>query len=211
MKDFVCEPHAAVCCDERGGDVLNLVAREAGVTRTITTELAREKPLALLQEVARLKTLALPAHHHVSLAEINPARLSSVLISTYERQPQNFEQLLGIAGVGPASLRALALIGEVIYGAEPSWRDPARFSFAHGGKDGHPYPVDRANYDRSIAVLRAAVRRSRAGYADQKEALQRLDRFEQEPDALPPAPEYATTRIRETRGGEMAIQGRLPF
>jgi uncharacterized protein len=211
VKDFVCEPHAAVCCDERGGEVLNLVAQEAAVTRTVTTELACSKPLALLTEVARIKTLTLPAHHHISLAEINPARLSSVLMSTYERQPQNFEELLGIAGVGPASLRALALIGEVIYGAEPSWRDPARFCFAHGGKDGHPYPVDRATYDRSIALLRSAVRRSRTGYADKTDALRRLDRFEREPDAQPPAPEYATSRISESRGGEMAIQGRLPF
>lgn len=213
VKDFVCEPHAAVCCEDRGGEVLNLVAQEAAPSRKATTELARMKPLALLQEAARLKTLVLPAHHHVSLADINMARLSSVLLSTYERQPETFEQLLGIAGLGPASLRALALMGELIYGAEPSWRDPARFSFAHGGKDGHPYAVDRANYDRSIAILRAAVRQSKVGNNDKTEAMRRLDRFEDEPEArpAPPAAEFATARIRETRGGEMAIQGRLPL
>ncbi len=213
VKDFGCEPHAAVCCEDRGGEVLNLVAQEAGPSRRATTELARMKPLALLQEAARLKTLVLPAHHHVSLADINPARLSSVLLSTYERQPETFEQLLGIAGLGPASLRALALMGELIYGAEPSWRDPARFSFAHGGKDGHPYAVDRANYDRSIAILRAAVQQSKVGNNDKTEMMRRLDRFEDEPEALPapPAAEYATAHMRETRGGAMAIQGRLPL
>jgi hypothetical protein len=211
VRDFVCEPHSAVCCDEQGAEVLNMVAGESGPSRLATTEVARLKPVSLLQEVARLRTMALPAHHHVSLAEIDPARLGSVLLATYERQPPGFEELLGTAGLGPKSLRALALIAELLYAAPPSWRDPARFTFAHGGKDGHPYPVDRATYDRSIAILRTAVRQARLGNGEKSAALRRLDHYESEPPPAPPAPAFTGTRIAETGAGEMAVQGVLPL
>jgi len=210
VQSFVCEPHAAVCCDKKEGNVLNMVACEAERSRRATTDLARTQPLTVMQEMTRLKTLRLPAHHHVSLMEIDPARLGSVLITTYERQPENFEQLLAVPGLGAKSLRALALIGELLYGAPPSWRDPARFSFAHGGKDGHPYAVDRTTYDRSIAILRTAVQQAKVGNSEKREALRRLDRFEGEPQ--PPAvPTFASSRIRETTSGQMAIQGQLPL
>ena len=211
LRDFVCEPHAAVCCDEQDADVLNMVAAEAGPSRLATTEAARLKPLSLLQEVTRLKTMALPAHHHVSLAEIDPARLGSVLLATYERQPAGFEELLGTAGLGPKSLRALALIAELLYGPPPSWRDPARFTFAHGGKDGHPYPVDRPTYDRSISILRTAVSQARLGNSEKTAALRRLDHYESEPPPAAPPPAFMSTRIRETGAGQMALQGVLPL
>ncbi len=174
VGSFVEEPHAAVCCDRRGGAVLNMVAAESGPAREAAAALAREEPARLLAEVARLR---LPARHGVSLADVDPRRLRSVLLTTYERQPADFEALLGLPGVGPATVRALALVAELVYGTPASTRDPARFSFAHGGKDGHPYPVDRRRYDETVAYLEDALARARLGDRDRVEALRRLARL----------------------------------
>ena len=95
----------------------------------------------------------------------------------YEEAPDTFEKLLGMRGVGPKSLRALTLISELIYGVRPSFKDPARFSFAHGGKDGHPFPVDRTLYDQTVNVLRIAVEKARVGDQEKVEAIKRLKGF----------------------------------
>jgi hypothetical protein len=113
----------------------------------------------------------------VLLQDIHPDRIASTLTSAYEAQPENFEQLLGTPNVGPKTIRALALLSEVIHGAKASFRDPARFSFAHGGKDGHPYPVDRQTYDQSIHLLREAIQRARLGERDRLDAIQRLNQL----------------------------------
>jgi hypothetical protein len=125
-------------------------------------------------ELTKLQHLELPAHHEVRRDEIHPHRLRSIFLKTYEKQPQHFEALLGMAGVVAKTIRALSLIAELVYGALPSLRDPVRYSFVHGGKDGHPYPVDRANYDRSIATLEQALRRARLGDRERLAALRRL-------------------------------------
>ncbi|MFH1146639.1 MAG: DUF763 domain-containing protein, partial [Pseudomonadota bacterium] len=104
--------------------------------------LAGEEPERLLKEYRKLETLELPRRHAVTPEEVRLDYLSRILVTTYERRPENFEALLGIPGVGAKTLRSLSLLAELIYGAKPSFRDPARFSYAHGGKDGHPYPVD---------------------------------------------------------------------
>ncbi|AEG16582.1 protein of unknown function DUF763 [Desulfofundulus kuznetsovii DSM 6115] len=178
VKDFVCEPHTAVCCDHRG-ETLNLVALESDPARKVIAELAREKPENLLRDLTRLQqsALNLPARHRVELADLNPARLHRVLLKSYERQPENFAALVATEGVGPKALRALSLLSELAYGTPPSFRDPARFSFAHGGKDGHPYPVDRATYDHSIAFLEKALAESRLGRQEKIEAFRRLGRW----------------------------------
>ena len=93
---------------------------------------------------------------------------------TYERSPGNFEELIGITGVGPKTVRALALIAELLYGANPSFRDPARYSFAHGGKDGFPYPVDTTTYNRSIAYLESAIKKAKIGENERINALRKL-------------------------------------
>jgi hypothetical protein len=125
--------------------------------------------------VARIISMQLPVRHWVDIKkDINPAHLRKVLITTYEQAPQDFEALLALKGVGPAALRALALVAEVVHGAPTSTRDPARFSFAHGGKDGHPFPVDRRTYDHSIAWLRDAVQKARIGNTERTHALHRL-------------------------------------
>lgn len=181
VTDFVCEPHTAVCCD-RTQPALNLVAQESAASRKIITDLSRLSPERTLAEIKRLQNLTLPPRHWVDLDDLHPDRLHKALLSTYERQPENFESLLGISGVGPKTLRALALIGELIYGTPASVRDPVRFSFAHGGKDGHPYPVDRPTYEQSIRTLRRAVEAAKIGPGEKRSALKTLyTRFESLP------------------------------
>ena len=122
-------------------------------------------------------TLDMPGRHALLLQDVDPRHLESVLLTTYERAPQDFESLLGLEGVGARTLRALALVSEVIYGTPASTRDPARFAFAHGGKDGTPFPVDRATYDRTIDVLHRAMARARVDRSEKVDALKRLSRF----------------------------------
>lgn len=174
VRDFVCEPHAAVCGDRRV-PTLNLVARESEAARRAMVELSREPPDRLVAELER--ALRLPSRHHVELSDLDSRRVRAVLLRTYEAQASDFEALLALPGVGARTLRALALLSELLAGSPASWRDPARFSFAHGGKDGHPYPVDRTTYDRTVAVLEDAVRRARLGQTDRLEALRRLHRL----------------------------------
>ena len=176
VQDFVCEPHQAVCCDQRG-EALNLVAQESKETRKASTIIACENPDRTASELKKIRGLHLPKHHEILVRDINPERLNKILIKTHEKQPDNFEHLLGIEGVGPKTVRSLSLISELIYGAKPSFRDPARFSFAHGGKDGHPYPVDRNNYDLSIEILRKGIRSAKLGEREKIEALKRLSSF----------------------------------
>ncbi len=179
VDDFVNEPHAAICAERREQTVLNFVAAESEGARVAAAEIAREKPEAVQREVGKILTLELPARHHVDVRrDVSPRNLGKVLLSTYEAQPQNFEALLALKGVGAKAIRALALIADLAHGAPASYRDPARFSFAHGGKDGFPYPVDQQNYDRSIEWLRDAVRRARIGQSDRLEALKKLAEWE---------------------------------
>ena len=135
-----------------------------------------ENPEKTLAELKRLKTLNLPPRHQIDVNDLHPDSLSKILLSTYERQPQDFEQLLGLSGVGAKTIRALSLISELVYGVAPSYRDPARYSFAHGGKDGIPYPVDRKTYDQSIELLSRAINRAKLGLSEKREALNRLNR-----------------------------------
>ena len=122
----------------------------------------------------KLKTLTLPTRHHLLLEDIHPDRLNKTLLITYERQPENFETLIGLEGVGAKTLRALSLISELVYDVPVSLRDPARYSFAHGGKDGHPYPVDRKTYDSSIEVLHQALDKAKVGDSEKVAAFKRL-------------------------------------
>jgi hypothetical protein len=173
VVSFVDEPHAGIITSERTHP-LNMVAHESEGSRTASAALAIEKPWKNLQELKKLKTVELPGRHEILISDINPDRLASTLESAYEAQPQNFEQLLGTRNVGPKTVRALALLSEIVYGAKPSFSDPARFSFAHGGKDGHPYPVDKKTYDQSIQILHAAVEQAKIGDREKLDALKRL-------------------------------------
>ena len=186
VSDFVNEPHAAIASDaletpaDQRQTVLNMVAAESSGARSSAAEFARQEPRLVDKEIARVITLELPARHWVDVKkDINPTHLRKVLLSTYEAAPENFEQLLAVPGVGAKSVRALALVADVVYGSPASMRDPARFSFAHGGKDRHPYPVDREVYDHSVEWLRDAVGKARIGHSEQLDALKRLAEWEQ--------------------------------
>jgi hypothetical protein len=131
------------------------------------------------RELDRLTVLRMPHGHAVDVKrDVDPRHLRKIMLSTYEAAPEGFEALLGVKGVGPKGIRSLVLLAELLYGTTASTRDPARFSFAHGGKDGHPFPVDRQGYDRSIDYLRDAVSRARIGRSDRVDAMKRLAAWE---------------------------------
>ena len=174
VTSFVEEPHEAVCCDARG-ETLNLVADESAGVRRGSVELAVQPPEVTLRELAKLPELAMPARHTLFPELDVPNRhLQKILTKTYERAPENFEALLGVEGVGPKTLRALSLTSELVHGTPASMRDPARFAFAHGGKDRTPFPVDRATYDRTIEILGLAINKSTVGRSEKVQAFKRL-------------------------------------
>jgi hypothetical protein len=183
VDSFVEEPHEAVCCDERG-ETLNLVAAESAEVRETSTALARMPPQTTIDAIDQsaaagtLPELLLPKRHMLfPELDVDTRYLSKILLQTYEHAPADFESLLGLEGVGPRTLRALALASEVIYGTKASTRDPARFAFAHGGKDGIPFPVDRDTYDRTIEALGRAIDKSTVDYSERRRALKRLAAF----------------------------------
>lgn len=176
VTSFVEEPHAAVCAEAQA-PTLNLVALESEAARRATTRVAQQTPVETLADLERLPRLVLPHRHRVAADDIDPQRLHKILLRTYERAPADFAGLLGIEGMGPKSLRALTLVAELIHGAPASTRDPARFAFAHGGKDGTPFPVDRATYDRTVEALRGALGRAKVEHSDRARALKRLAAF----------------------------------
>jgi hypothetical protein len=116
----------------------------------------------------------LPRRDYISLKDIHPDRLRKIFLKAYEHKPENFESLLALEGVGAKTLRALSLISELVYETPVSLRDPASYSFAHGGKDGHPYPVDRKTYDSSIQFLAQAVEKAKIGDREKLEAFRQL-------------------------------------
>ncbi len=179
LASFVVEPHAAVCCDRRAAAALNLVAAESAAARDAVTAIAAHPDREVARTLARLPELVLPRRHRLRPAlDVDPRYVSKILLRTYERAPRDFAQLLGIEGVGAKTLRALALLAKLVYGTPASTRDPARFAFAHGGKDGTPFPVDRRLYDRTIAVLHEALEQARGVERHERvAALERLARF----------------------------------
>jgi uncharacterized protein len=182
VRSYVDEPHAAVCCDTRGAETLNLVAHESEATREASARLAGERPEVVLEALGHLPTLDMPRRHDLRPAlDVDPRRLQKVLVKTYETGPADFETLLGIEGVGAKTLRALALTSELIYGTKASVRDPARYAFAHGGKDGTPFPVDRATYDKTIDVMRQALNKAAIDRSEKVAAFRRLNNWGQTP------------------------------
>jgi hypothetical protein len=174
VVDFACEPEAAICAQARG-ETLNLVALESAKVRdTIAHVAAEEKPNKIVTQLNKLKTLNLPRRPYIGLEDINPERLGKIFLTAYERKPKNFESLLALEGMGPKTLRALSLISELVYDTPVSLRDPASYSFAHGGKDGYPYPVDRKTYDNSIQFLTQALKKAKIGDSEKLEAFRRL-------------------------------------
>ena len=174
VASFVDEPHDAVCCDARG-ETLNMVANENAPVRSAVAELAAQSPRLVLDAMRGVPELAMPVRHTLfPELDVPDRQLHTILTTTYEHAPRDFESLLGIPGVGAKTIRALALTSEVVYGTPASLRDPARFAFAHGGKDGTPFPVDRETYDRTIDVLSKALNGAAVGRSDKVGAFKRL-------------------------------------
>ena len=121
------------------------------------------------------RNIVLPSHHEVKEEDVDLKRLGAVLVTAYESEPKDFESLLLTPGLGPRTLQSLTLVSEVIYGTPSRFTDPARFSFAHGGKDGHPFPVPLKIYDESIRVLRDSIEKSKLGYSEKSDCLKRLN------------------------------------
>ena len=180
VADFVCEPHSGIISDPPAGGpkiTLNMIAKESGKARETSTLISQERPEKTLKLVEEIKTLNMPLKHPLRIVDLNPKSLEKVLLSTYEKQPRNFEQLLGIKGVGPKTIRSLALISEIVYKSPASISDPVTYSWAHGGKDGYPYPVNRPVYDQSIEILKTAINKAKIGSREKIEAIRQLSFF----------------------------------
>jgi hypothetical protein len=173
VKDFVNEPHTAIV-GEPQGEIMNLVAAPASPAQQAILEISRIRPDSTLKELPRL---IMPAHHDVRATDVDLKRLGSVLATAYERNFHNFASLLLLEKLGPRTLQSLALVAEVIHGTPTRFSDPARFSFAHGGKDGHPFPVPLKTYDETIRILQDSLEKAKIGATEKADGLRRLDRF----------------------------------
>ncbi|MDR3006342.1 MAG: DUF763 domain-containing protein [Sphingobacterium sp.] len=170
VKSFVEEPHAGISGPSQG-IILNLTAAEAAANRAGIMTLVGEDSTKVMQDFAKL---IMPSHHDVRAADVDLKRLGAMLYVARESQPSDFEDLLLLKGVGPRTLQSLALVSEVIHGAPSRFNDPARFSFAHGGKDGHPFPVPLTIYDESIQILQKGVEKSKLGYGEKLKSINKL-------------------------------------
>ena len=170
VKSFIKEPHASIVGRSQG-QILNLVDRRSEPAQNGIVELISEKPHRLISE---FRKISMPGHHDVRSTNVNIKRLGSVLAIAHEIDKRDFESVLLTPGVGPRTLQSLALVSEVVHGTPTRFTDPARFSFAHGGKDGHPFPVPLKVYDKSISVLRNALDRSKLDHSEKKRAFKRL-------------------------------------
>ncbi len=183
IQSFVEEPHTGVCGINQG-NILNLTAVDANTAREGILKISAENPLEVTNEFQQLK---MPSHHQVRAEDVNLKRLGSILWLAHEQQPKDFESLLLLQGVGPRTIQSLALVSEVIHGSPTRFRDPARFSFAHGGKDGHPFPVPTKVYDETIETLQIAVQKAKLGTTDKAVAIKKLHEiaFRAEKDFTP--------------------------
>jgi hypothetical protein len=207
VRAFTEEPHTAIV-GEPAGTIRNLVDRRAGPAQEALLAIARQDPAQTLGEVRRLE---MPAHHDVRAADVNERRLGAVLALAHERDLRDFASFLLLEQLGPRTLQSLALIAEVVHGTPTRFDDPARFSFAHGGKDGHPFPVPLKVYDESLAVLRRALDAAKLGNQDRLQGFKRLDALTRavETRRAPDADVAAT--IAYERAISASLDGRTVF
>jgi hypothetical protein len=190
-KNFVVEPHDAIVGDVKRDIVLDMTAKESESCRKTSVDMTKENPKKIKRMIMSIR----PAYQK-SLQEWMPKTSGKTwkeypidvlsmprninwkaLSEVYEFKPHNYEELLGFKGMGPATIRGLALIAELIYGEKPSWKDPVRYSFCVGGKDGVPFPVDRGLYDEIIEILENAVKQAKVGEKERINAIERLRNF----------------------------------
>ncbi|HXP08319.1 MAG TPA: DUF763 domain-containing protein [Acidobacteriaceae bacterium] len=173
IRDFVSDPHTAIVGKPQG-TILNLVDARAEKAQKALLTITREPIENSLNDARKL---TMPAHHEVRAKDIDMKRLGAVLAVAHQQDLRDFASLLLLEGLGPRTLQSLALIAEVVHGAPGRFSDPARFSFAHGGKDGHPFPVPLKTYDESLAVLRRCLAAARVGHTEKVDGFKRLDRL----------------------------------
>jgi uncharacterized protein len=189
VKDFVHDPHTAIVGHPQG-EIMNLVDERADPAQKAMIELTRERPELLLREVQRMisstpssvpsqpsPALVMPRHHDVRAEDVDLKRLGAVLATAHERELHDFSELLLTEKLGPRTLQSLALVAEVIHGAPSRFTDPARFSFAHGGKDGHPFPVPLKTYDETLSVLRRGLDAAKLNLTEKTGGMKRLEEF----------------------------------
>jgi hypothetical protein len=191
VRDFTEEPHTAIV-GEPAGTIRNLVDRRARPAQEALLTIVRDHPEKTLSEARRL---VMPARHEVRPRDVDEKRLGAVLALAHDRALRDFASLLLVEQLGARTLQSLALIAEVVHGTPTRFEDPARFSFAHGGKDGHPFPVPLKTYDESIAFLRRALDRASVGHSDKMQGLARLDAF--------------ARSIERTRGPEADVEATI--
>lgn len=170
LKSFVEEPHAFIYGANQG-NILNLTDKKAAETKHAMLSIVKESPSVILPEIRKI---TMPSHHDVRMEDVDLKRLGSVLALAHEKQVPDFESLLLLEGVGPRTLQSLTLVSEIIHGTPSRFSDPARFSFAHGGKGGYPFPVPTKTYDQTIDLLRGALEKAKLGASDKLQAIKNL-------------------------------------
>jgi hypothetical protein len=173
VRDFTAEPHAGIV-GEHQGTIMNLVDHDAKPAQTALLDLVRQHPDATLQEA---RCLVVPARHDVRASDVDLKRLGAVLAVAYEREFRDFASLLLLEKLGPRTLQTLSLVAEVVHGTPTRFSDPARYSFALGGKDRHPFPVPLKTYDETLAVLQSSLDAAKLGDSDKIGGFERLHRF----------------------------------
>ncbi|MDB5134919.1 MAG: hypothetical protein JWP37_1522 [Mucilaginibacter sp.] len=185
LTSFVDDPHTAIY-GQNNGYILNMADKTAAPSRDGVMQIANENPQKMLSEISKL---VMPSHHDVQAKDVDLKRLGAVLWLAHEKRPADFEELLLLEGLGPRTLQSLALVSEVIHGSPSRFKDPARFSFAHGGKDGHPFPVPLKVYDETLGILQTAIHKAKLGQTEKNEAIKRLSKIAEnaEKDFIPNA------------------------
>ena len=206
LRSFMEEPHTSVC-GRNQGLILNLTDKLAAPTKEGIVELTKESPDKLMREVS----IILPNHHEVKAEDVNLKRLGAALILAHETNVSDMESLLLLEGVGPRTLQSLTLVSEVIHGTPSRFSDPARFSFAHGGKDGHPFPVPTSVYDETIEVFDKAIRQARLGEKDKSNALKNLSKISQEMEKSYTPSNYFDDWVQHERDTSYKYGGKTVF
>jgi hypothetical protein len=170
LASFVKEPHTFIY-GQNQGQILNLTDALADETKAGMLDLVKQGPKLIVPEITKI---SMPSHHDVRADDVDLKRLGSILALAHEKDLKDFESLLLMEGVGPRTIQSLTLVSEIIHGTPSRFTDPARFSFAHGGKDGHPFPVPTKVYDESIHLLRQAVEKAKLGNTDKQQAIKNL-------------------------------------
>jgi hypothetical protein len=207
VRDFVSEPHTAIVGKPQG-EILNLVDARAAKAQDALLTIAKSPITNVLNEARKL---VMPTHHDVRAEDVDLKRLGAVLAVAHEQDLRDFASLLLVEGLGPRTLQSLALIAEVVHGAPSRFSDPARFSFAHGGKDGHPFPVPLKTYDESLAVLRRSLDSARLGHTEKLEGFRRLDWLTRSVEAEREPLANFNAAITHERAISSSIGGRTVF